>query len=70
MFDDIEEDALVGPLLEDEQLMMGHGGGEGSSEVSPIAPLFLNLDRSPQFGYRSLSLSLLDHLSLEQQPFV
>jgi len=59
MFDDIEEDALVGPLLEDAQLMMGHGGGEGSSEVKPIAPFFLNHDKSPQFVWSSLG-----HVSL------
>lgn len=36
IFDDIEEDAMVGPLMADDQLIMEHGGDEdGSTEVRP-----------------------------------
>ena len=46
LFDDIEEDAMVGPLLgEADQLLMEHGGDEnGSTEVQPthyFTPLHL-----------------------------
>lgn len=34
IFDDLEEDAMVGPLLGDDQLIMEHGGDEeGDTEV-------------------------------------
>ncbi len=39
IFDDIEEDAMVGPLMGDDQLIMEHGGDEdGSTEVRPHMP--------------------------------
>ena len=38
IFDDLEEDAMVGPLLGDEQLIMEHGGGEEGDTEVPAHP--------------------------------
>lgn len=38
LFDDLEEDAMVGPLLGDDQLIMEHGGDEEGDTEVPARP--------------------------------